>query len=969
MNREVMGRQMFANGGAAFPDLSGDGNVTQKDILIGRGVIPMQDGGMAPMPMPAAPGPQMMPPGLPAIDPNSVDINEAAQGAMQQGIDPAELEGMLTQYAGQMQDLENAEDYETVINGIRGDTAPIEQRYQELSQIVGPEDSQQTPESVLTLLQPVMQIAAVDQGIGGLAAEEMSAPVEGAMAEGIMSTVNMGAPEAPAQVPGGPAPVNFNQGGPVAYMQAGGDPRLGQIYQDKQQVYGDILGMADQEAELADQKSMTQAQMLFDVAQGALMFATPGERNMSPAERLAQSFQPVLGNISARAGDLQKFKQDQKKEKRALNLSALGAAENQLAFELKVDADNKAMAAEQAWKSNESALDRAQEMLKLDKTFAFNRQENESSQNFQMRLADRKIEAQDLLQRLQGSQSQADITLRGQLQQELSQINNTFQRTMQNDRFDFTTAERLDTQGYQDAVREQQFANQRAIIALEFDNSQQSQRLRQELEQENMRLGSELRIGESQINFENTLERDGILHINDISKMDRGHEQNVALTSHRGAVERENQDHQNTFVAAQKVLERADREKLQLNDQSFRRLMQEEMQTFTSDQSEIDRAIAKTNRAFDEALAIRGADQTDVKLDISERAQALDEAYKLGMLSIERLVANATKVGSKAKTDELSYLTNPERMSQYAGGTLGDETALYEQAILDYTSAKDVWDPALGKYVEGSSGKLAPALLENIRQGNPELFTQITGTELADDGSDLPDAPVTLMTATSEIMNPDGSINRDSPIWQATPPTLFDPDANYREVVGFSRVIPSIGKMFSEGSAELFGGEATPRSRSIARAATSLDAFANDLLQYNTSGDSGGRILKFVQELLEKETKNIRPGGLLFKTDSDAQASLDTIAASLEGALRRGAAIVPEYGGTGATSGGYSEKQVTQVRKEMNLLKGLFNEVLAFQKGFEFEPTVRSVETDNDQSTGNARNQIIQMRKQNNGGG
>ena len=28
-----------------------------------------------------------------------------------------------------MEDLENAEDYETVINGIRGDTAPIEQRY------------------------------------------------------------------------------------------------------------------------------------------------------------------------------------------------------------------------------------------------------------------------------------------------------------------------------------------------------------------------------------------------------------------------------------------------------------------------------------------------------------------------------------------------------------------------------------------------------------------------------------------------------------------------------------------------------------------------------------------------------------------------------------------------------------------------------------------------------------------------
>lgn len=915
--------------------------------------------------MPAAPGPQVTPPGLPPIDPNSVDINQAAQGAMQQGIDPAQLEGMLTQYADGMGDLENAEDYETVINGIRGDQLPIEQRYAELSEIVGPEDSQSTPESVLTLLQPVMLMAAVDQGIGGLAAEEMSAPIEGPLAEGIMSTVNMGAPEAPVQVPGGPAPVNFNQGGPVVYMQAGGDPRLGQIYQDKQSVYGDILGMADQEAEFADQQKMTKAQMLFDVAQGALGFATAGDRNMSPAERLAQSFQPVLGNISARAGELQKFKQGQKKEKRALNLSALGAAENQLAFELKVDADNKAMQAEQAWKSNESALDRAQEMLKLDKTFAFNRQENESSQNFQMRLADRKIEAQDLLQRLQGSQSQADITLRGQLQQELSQINNTFQRTMQNDRFDFTTEERLDTQGYQDSVREQQYANQRAIIALEFDNSQQSQRLRQELEQENMRLGSEIRIGENQLNFENTLKRDGILHINDISKMDRGHDQNLALTTHRGAVERENQELQNAFTAAESALNRAQKENLQLSDQTFRRLMQEEMQTFTSDQSEIDRAIAKTNRAFDEALAVRGADQKDVQLGLSERAQALDEAYKLGMLSIERLVANAVKVGSKAKTDELTYLTNPERMSQYAQGELGDETALYEQSLLDYTSSKDVWDPALGKYVQGSSGKLAPALLENVRQGNPKLFTQITGTQIADDGSDLPPAAVNLMNATAEIMNPNGTINNESNVWETTPPYLFDPSVDYREVIGASRIFPGIGKMFSEGSAELFGGEASPRAKSIAKASTSLDNLANDILQYNTSGNDSGRILKFVQELIERETKGIRPGGFFLKTDADAEASMDSIASTLQQQLQLGASILPEYGGA---QGDYTEKQITTARKDMQKLKVLYNEVLAFQEGFGFKPTVKSIETGNDQSTGNARNQILGMRKQNSGG-
>jgi hypothetical protein len=50
INRSIMKRQMFKAGGAAFPDLSGDGKVTQKDILMGRGVQFRQDGGPA-MPM------------------------------------------------------------------------------------------------------------------------------------------------------------------------------------------------------------------------------------------------------------------------------------------------------------------------------------------------------------------------------------------------------------------------------------------------------------------------------------------------------------------------------------------------------------------------------------------------------------------------------------------------------------------------------------------------------------------------------------------------------------------------------------------------------------------------------------------------------------------------------------------------------------------------------------------------------
>jgi hypothetical protein len=121
MNRSVMKRQMFAKGGAAFPDLSGDGEITQKDILMGRGVQFMQDGGM----------PMAEPTLTPPMEP-------MATGPEQ--MDPQVLEGAMMTASQNFGDLDQAQNYEEVIDSIRGDELPIEQRYQELAQFVGPND-------------------------------------------------------------------------------------------------------------------------------------------------------------------------------------------------------------------------------------------------------------------------------------------------------------------------------------------------------------------------------------------------------------------------------------------------------------------------------------------------------------------------------------------------------------------------------------------------------------------------------------------------------------------------------------------------------------------------------------------------------------------------------------------------------------------------------------------------------------
>jgi hypothetical protein len=186
-----MERQMFAKGGAAgFPDMNNDGEITQADILMGRGVK-MQMGGdpmaamQAQMPpaMPAmqAPAPAMPPMAAPADNPEAV---------MQAGVgelDPAQIEQILGMASESMGDPEQAGSYEEMMNLVRGDQASLQERRSELANLVGEEDAMQTPDSVLALVQPIVQVASIDQGIGGLAEQEMQQPVEGDMAGGIMS--------------------------------------------------------------------------------------------------------------------------------------------------------------------------------------------------------------------------------------------------------------------------------------------------------------------------------------------------------------------------------------------------------------------------------------------------------------------------------------------------------------------------------------------------------------------------------------------------------------------------------------------------------------------------------------------------------------------------------------------------------------------------------------------------------------
>ena len=94
--------------------------------------------------------------------------------------------------------FDKAEDYEQLMNTIRGDNKSEDQRRDELAEIVGEKDANDTPESVLTLVQPVIQMLDTpevrQEGIGATPqAFAMGGPVyreKGTGKEGETSTNN-----------------------------------------------------------------------------------------------------------------------------------------------------------------------------------------------------------------------------------------------------------------------------------------------------------------------------------------------------------------------------------------------------------------------------------------------------------------------------------------------------------------------------------------------------------------------------------------------------------------------------------------------------------------------------------------------------------------------------------------------------------------------------------------------------------
>tara|TARA_R110001606_G_scaffold213168_1_gene360982 strand:+ start:1236 stop:2318 length:1083 start_codon:yes stop_codon:yes gene_type:complete len=106
------------------------------------------------------------------------EVVQAASGELEELSDDLILEGVKSaskeEISRSVNNIEMSGDFKAVMNSVWDEDEGLETYRSRLAEVVGPEDAQRTPDSVLALVQPTLQLAQIDQGIGALMQEELA---------------------------------------------------------------------------------------------------------------------------------------------------------------------------------------------------------------------------------------------------------------------------------------------------------------------------------------------------------------------------------------------------------------------------------------------------------------------------------------------------------------------------------------------------------------------------------------------------------------------------------------------------------------------------------------------------------------------------------------------------------------------------------------------------------------------------
>lgn len=674
-------------------------NLDPKEFGIFEKPKPMQEGGVA--------GLMSQP-----------DMAAMPMGSTQEVVDPAMLESALQGASEEVGDLEQAGDFKSMMDQFSGEEKSEEERRDDLASIVGPEDAAQTPDSVLALVTPVVQISMMDQGIAPMAQEAMDTPVQGDMAGGIMSMTGAG----------NEPPVNFNQGGevlrrgdedPVQFFNLGGAASITPMTEYKQDVgktaeallpvFRQFMPKTDPEVA----KQRLQSDILFDIANTALAFSAPmeGEKpGLSGFERAALAAQKtqLLPKIQQRTA---KSAAEEKSQEAAIKGGALQSA---LAMET---ARLKEVAAERR-----ASIQQLNENARKVADLNFKKAEGISERKHKENLAEQERILKRDIERLKGQNDLNSIKSRAIYEEALQKLKGQQKINelgiIQEDKLELINEEYAKKKGLQNV-------KDAAAMA----------RLNKDLES-----------------------KEGIASANNQTKktiannLNASRELIAANNLDFAKVQEENKLNQLSIENGQALLE------LDLKKAELKR---KELKDYLDNQTDLKNiAIAKRRleevdiRIADikEFSALTDAERKQKEFEFKKTQEQNLNIFRNEKLGIERrkniiedrkitLENNAkglTKFGSSLDGRTLAFISDADKLKKYANGSLGtQDTNDINALVTAYISPKTIYNEQTKRF-EQTTNKLPPEYIEAAKQRGALGLTIPNLTGYVDTKTDTP---------------------------------------------------------------------------------------------------------------------------------------------------------------------------------------------------------------------------------------
>ena len=782
---------------------------------------------------PAAPMATDMP-AMAAIPPEmQAQVQQAEQSAA------GEMEGYGRAYVEEMMTgLDSAESAEEVINAIRGNSQPIDSRYDELAGIVGIEDARSTPESVLALVQPSIMMTeqgAMDTGIGELM-QSLTGGVEMEDEQGMATPMGQGVGElmmgASAAEPM-PMPVQqYYMGGPVVKMRLGGDPNsllaqasgfsamtdfdpsaVRQSYEARAPLYEELLGDTE------NRRKQAQSSLFFDIAKAGLNLAG----GVDPSTGQSMTGAPLGAQIARAALPVAESAQRAGAEvtdaQRGARVAALQSAEAEQVARLEQVGRERASLIDIGGRSELQGQQNQFIAGESQLSREFTQGENESNLAFQERIAKLEIGARETLQTMQGDQKMNQIITSGELRSALQGLIDEGAMSRLTEQGEISTAlEQLSQDGrlkLQGVIGEQALSQLEARAAAE----------RTLFDAETARRANEI-----ETNFENTLEERGV--INGYQLKQQGRQLDLAREQMNLSLGGTGMLWWRTPSAAELAAD------VQGFNQDFKT-----RQSFLNDQWQgVNVQLARDQFAFE---------QMGFNANIAMRqAQMQNQAQIAALGSMQK---SQYTFGNSIEGVARDMVSNMGLMRDFELGNLDKENpqalAMLNTAISYYATPKAQYNPATGQFEQQKPvipRQLQNALAGRQERGLPAPFAnggevrkyQLGGA--ATSGSDW--------NRVNEMLNPSAPMTEQD---IELPGRIIPENPNLTPGVGLSTVLNPIRSGMSYARELGITDREAPFSE-IADAQTQLTSLAN-VTQRFVRESVGGRALKAEVEALAEE--------------------------------------------------------------------------------------------------------------------